>query len=99
MSDQRLDVQDITHVLSFNFPRNIEEYVHRVGRTGSAGRTGESITLVTRNDWKVGGELIGILERANQEVPGELFDMAERYRQLKIKKDSERDLIPSKGPW
>ena len=31
-----LDVKDITHVINFDFPRNIEEYVHRIGRTGAS---------------------------------------------------------------
>uniref|UniRef100_A0A8D0CB35 RNA helicase n=1 Tax=Salvator merianae TaxID=96440 RepID=A0A8D0CB35_SALMN len=34
LASRGLDVQDITHVFNFDFPRNIEEYVHRVGRTG-----------------------------------------------------------------
>ncbi|XP_064453834.1 probable ATP-dependent RNA helicase DDX43 isoform X3 [Mirounga angustirostris] len=66
LASRGLDVLDITHVYNYDFPRNIEEYVHRVGRTGRAGRTGISITLLTRNDWRVAGELINILERARQ---------------------------------
>ncbi|CAI9559456.1 unnamed protein product, partial [Staurois parvus] len=66
LASRGLDVHDITHVVNYDFPRNIEEYVHRVGRTGRAGRLGESITLVTKNDWKIARELINILERANQ---------------------------------
>lgn len=37
LASRGLDVDDITHVFNFDFPRNIEEYVHRVGRTGRAG--------------------------------------------------------------
>ncbi|NXY87065.1 DDX43 helicase, partial [Alcedo cyanopectus] len=37
LASRGLDVQDITHVFNFDFPHNIEEYVHRVGRTGRAG--------------------------------------------------------------
>ncbi|KFV50321.1 putative ATP-dependent RNA helicase DDX43, partial [Tyto alba] len=66
LASRGLDVHDITHVFNFDFPRNIEEYVHRIGRTGRAGRTGEAVTLVTKNDWRVASELIEILERANQ---------------------------------
>ena len=45
-----LFLQDITHVVNFDFPRNIEDYVHRVGRAGRAGKTGTSITFVERRD-------------------------------------------------
>ncbi|XP_065772575.1 probable ATP-dependent RNA helicase DDX53 [Muntiacus reevesi] len=78
-----LDVSDVTHVYNYNFPRNIEEYVHRVGRTGRAGKTGESITLVTQDDWKIADELIKILQRANQTVPPNLRSMADRFKKRK----------------
>jgi ATP-dependent RNA helicase RhlE len=41
-----LDVDEITHVINFDPPRTSEDYVHRIGRTGRAGRTGTGITLV-----------------------------------------------------
>ncbi|XP_028923446.1 probable ATP-dependent RNA helicase DDX43 isoform X3 [Ornithorhynchus anatinus] len=90
LASRGLDVHDVTHVFNFDFPRNIEEYVHRIGRTGRAGRTGESVTLVTRNDWRIASELINILERAHQSVPEELVLMAERFKLHKEKKDVEK---------
>ncbi|KAM6185157.1 putative ATP-dependent RNA helicase DDX43 [Rhynchocyon petersi] len=97
LASRGLDVHDVTHVYNYDFPRNIEEYVHRVGRTGRAGRTGVSITLITRNDWKVATELISILERANQSVPEDLVSMAERYKANKQKKDMEKKLGKLQG--
>ncbi len=41
-----LDVDEITHVINFDPPRTADDYVHRVGRTGRAGRTGIGVTLV-----------------------------------------------------
>jgi ATP-dependent RNA helicase RhlE len=43
-----IDVDDVTHVINFDAPEDRDAYVHRVGRTGRAGRTGVGITLVTR---------------------------------------------------
>ncbi|XP_078398061.1 putative ATP-dependent RNA helicase DDX43 [Cetorhinus maximus] len=97
LASRGLDVHDITHVFNFDFPRNIEEYVHRIGRTGRAGRMGSAITLVTRNDWRFAAELIAILERACQPVPEELLTMAKRYEQNKMKKEYERELAASHG--
>jgi len=54
------------HIVNYDFPRNIEEYVHRVGRTGRAGRTGTAISFFTREDWSSAKELIDILEEACQ---------------------------------
>nr|XP_020730286.1 probable ATP-dependent RNA helicase DDX53 [Odocoileus virginianus texanus] len=85
LASRGLDVSDVTHVFNYNFPRNIEEYVHRVGRTGRAGKTGESITLVTQDDWKIADKLIKILERANQTVPPKLRSMADRFKKRKQK--------------
>ncbi|NWR92406.1 DDX43 helicase, partial [Furnarius figulus] len=96
LASRGLDVHDITHVFNFDFPRNIEEYVHRVGRTGRAGRTGEAITLVTKNDWRFASELIEILERTNQVVPDELIAMAERYKKCQTRKEIEKDI---QRPW
>ncbi|XP_077498085.1 putative ATP-dependent RNA helicase DDX43 [Amblyomma americanum] len=84
-----LDIKDVTHIFNYDFPRNVEEYVHRVGRTGRAGRRGESITLVTRDNWRQARELINILEEANQEVPQELYAMAERFDAWKKRRDEE----------
>ncbi|XP_058590450.1 probable ATP-dependent RNA helicase DDX43 isoform X2 [Neofelis nebulosa] len=90
LGSRGLDVHDITHVYNYDFPRNIEEYVHRVGRTGRAGKTGMSITLITRNDWRIAGELINILERTHQNVPDELMAMAERYKADKLRREMEK---------
>ena len=45
-----LDIPEITHVVNFDFPQNSEEYVHRIGRTGRAGRDGKAITFVCEDD-------------------------------------------------
>ena len=47
----------------------MEEYVHRVGRTGRAGKTGISISLWDRADWRKASDLIGIMEEAGQDIP------------------------------
>uniref|UniRef100_A0A8C3YC11 RNA helicase n=1 Tax=Catagonus wagneri TaxID=51154 RepID=A0A8C3YC11_9CETA len=90
LASRGLNVSDVTHVLNYNFPRNIEEYVHRIGRTGRAGKTGESVTLMTQDDWKVAGELIEILQRANQSVPEDLILMAKQYKLHKQEKETGR---------
>ncbi|MBS0185286.1 MAG: DEAD/DEAH box helicase [Proteobacteria bacterium] len=45
-----LDIEDITHVVSFDVPFNSEDYVHRIGRTGRASRKGTSYLFVTQDD-------------------------------------------------
>jgi ATP-dependent RNA helicase RhlE len=52
-----IDVDDVTHVINFDAPEDRDTYVHRVGRTGRAGRHGIGITLVTGEQSKVVGQI------------------------------------------
>jgi superfamily II DNA/RNA helicase len=47
-----LDIPDVSHVFNFDVPRHAEDYVHRIGRTGRAGRLGEAFMIVTGGDTK-----------------------------------------------
>lgn len=58
-----LDVDRLTHVVNFDAPHGLEAYVHRIGRTGRAGRTGEAILFVTPRE----RHIIKAIERANNE--------------------------------
>jgi ATP-dependent RNA helicase RhlE len=52
-----IDVDDVTHVINFDAPPDRDAYVHRVGRTGRAGRRGVGITLVTGEQAAVVGKI------------------------------------------
>lgn len=97
VASRGIDIEDITHVVNYDFPRNIEEYVHRVGRTGRAGRTGISISFFTREDWGSAAELIDILEEAQQEVPDELREMKRRFEAMKERRDREKGSYGGRG--
>ena len=56
-----LDIPDVSHIFNFDVPVHAEDYVHRIGRTGRAGRLGASITLVTDNDMRILGEIAKIV--------------------------------------
>uniref|UniRef100_A0A804NJD7 RNA helicase n=1 Tax=Zea mays TaxID=4577 RepID=A0A804NJD7_MAIZE len=73
-----LDIKDIRVVINYDFPTGIEDYVHRIGRTGRAGATGVSYTFFSEQDWKHAGDLVKLLQGANQHVPPQLRDMAAR---------------------
>ena len=68
-------------VINYDFPSGIEDYVHRIGRTGRAGATGVSYTFFSEHDWKHASDLVKLLQGANQHVqhvPPQLRDMAAR---------------------
>jgi ATP-dependent RNA helicase DDX5/DBP2 len=69
-----LDVKDVKMVINYDFPMNIEDYVHRIGRTGRAGALdGVANSFFSMQDNKgCARELVTILREADQEVPEEL---------------------------
>ncbi|XP_076922673.1 DEAD-box ATP-dependent RNA helicase 46-like [Bidens hawaiensis] len=73
-----LDIKDIRVVINYDFPTGVEDYVHRIGRTGRAGATGEAYTFFGDKDAKHASELIKLLEGANQQVPTALQGMEAR---------------------
>jgi ATP-dependent RNA helicase DBP3 len=68
-----LDIPAVKLVINVTFPLTVEDYVHRIGRTGRAGQDGKAITLFTTNEKALSGALINVLKAANQPVPDELL--------------------------
>ncbi len=50
IASRGLDVDTISHVINYDIPNTADDYIHRIGRTGRAERTGDAITLVTSDD-------------------------------------------------
>ncbi|KAL3813805.1 hypothetical protein ACJIZ3_015073 [Penstemon smallii] len=73
-----LDIKDIRVVINYDFPNGVEDYVHRIGRTGRAGATGIAYTFLSDQDAKHASDLVKLLEGANQNVPIEVRNMASR---------------------
>lgn len=68
-----LDIPAVKAVINVTFPLTVEDYVHRIGRTGRAGAEGLAITLFTEHDKAQSGALVNVLRAAGQEVPEELL--------------------------
>ena len=64
----------MSHVFNFDVPTHAEDYVHRIGRTGRAGRKGAAFTLATRNDAKY---VEAIEQLTDQQIPRGTFGEAE----------------------
>jgi len=89
-----IDVSDIQCVINFEFPKNIEDYVHRIGRTGRAGKLGKSYAFFTEEDSKLAKSLVKVLKEAQQLVPEELQDMASPLRSNKRQQNQSYDRRP-----
>ncbi|OUS45500.1 P-loop containing nucleoside triphosphate hydrolase protein [Ostreococcus tauri] len=64
-----LDIPGVAAVIVYDFPLQVEDYVHRIGRTGRAGKDGKAFTFFTKDNRGAANELIEILQGAGQTVP------------------------------
>jgi ATP-dependent RNA helicase DDX23/PRP28 len=67
-----LDIPDVTHVINFDMPMKIENYTHRIGRTGRAGKSGLATSFLTDNDEDVMFDLKQYLISTESTVPPQL---------------------------
>ncbi|XP_040275533.1 probable ATP-dependent RNA helicase DDX4 [Bufo bufo] len=74
-----LDIENVLHVINFDIPGDVDEYVHRIGRTGRCGNIGKAISFFNRigdDEQKIVRGLVKVLTDAHQEVPAWLEEMA-----------------------
>lgn len=74
VASRGLDISNVSHVFNYHMPLNPESYVHRIGRTGRAGKKGMAITLVTPLEFR---DLKRIKEQINTTL--ELFELPNNY--------------------
>ncbi|CDS08010.1 hypothetical protein LRAMOSA01959 [Lichtheimia ramosa] len=76
VASRGIDVKDVKFVINYDFPTNIEDYVHRVGRTGRGGAKGQAFTFFTTDNARQARELVGILRETNQVIDPRLEMMS-----------------------
>jgi len=69
VASRGLDIPNVTQVVNYDLPNNIDDYVHRIGRTGRAGNTGSALSFVNEKNSNVIRELYELLEENDQELP------------------------------
>ncbi len=83
-----LDIKDISHVVNFDIPQEPEDYMHRIGRTGRAEKTGDSITFITAAD--------NYQQTAIEKLMGMKIPMVEMPEEVVISKLLLDEEIPQK---
>ncbi|KAF8396019.1 hypothetical protein HHK36_017631 [Tetracentron sinense] len=73
-----LDIPHVAHVVNFDIPNDIDDYVHRIGRTGRAGKTGLATAFFNENNSSLARALADLMQESNQEVPAWLSRYAAR---------------------
>ncbi|XP_042316879.1 ATP-dependent RNA helicase DDX3X isoform X9 [Sceloporus undulatus] len=71
-----LDISNVKHVINFDLPSDIEEYVHRIGRTGRVGNLGLATSFFNEKNVNITKDLLDLLVEAKQEVPSWLENVA-----------------------
>lgn len=71
-----LDIPNVTHVINYDLPNDIDDYVHRIGRTGRAGNSGLATALINEKNRNIVRDLTELLSEAGQEVPSFLTAMS-----------------------
>ena len=93
-----IDVDDVTHVINYTIPEDEKAYLHRVGRTGRAGRTGIAVTFVDWEDLTRWGHINTALELGQPE-PTETYSSSEHlFSDLEIAKGTKGRIAKSKRP-
>jgi len=71
VASRGLDIPNVDCVINFDIPANSKDYVHRVGRTARAGKTGRAVTLVTQYDVEIFQKIESLIGRKLDEFPCE----------------------------
>ncbi|KAL7310120.1 DEAD-box ATP-dependent RNA helicase 35, variant 3 [Mucor circinelloides] len=86
VASKGLDFPEIKHVINFDMPKEIEDYVHRIGRTGRSGKTGVATTFINQScSEQIRLDLKHLLREAKQRIPpflAAMDDPSEKYGSL-----------------
>jgi ATP-dependent RNA helicase DeaD len=85
-----LDVNNVTHVFNYHLPLDVDSYVHRIGRTGRAGKEGMAISLVTPHEFRALSKIQKIAKLTLKEIPS-IEDVKDKEIQKIIAQISEID--------
>ena len=80
MAARGLDIPNVKHVVNFDLPSDIEEYVHRIGRTGRVGNLGLATSFFNDKNRNICKDLMEILIHSKQEVPSWMDSLTSEVR-------------------
>ena len=101
-----LDIADLSHVVNFDVPSNAEDYVHRIGRTGRAGKKGNAFTFVTSEDQKYIEAITALIKKPietlkdynKQNTPQAIIDKKGRTSLRRAKTRNAKSDVAEKSP-
>ncbi len=76
-----LHIKKLKYVVNYDFPTNLEQYCHRIGRTGRQGEEGHAYSLITRNMAPMVGDLIKLLTSCKQKLEPNLLALHKEFEE------------------
>ncbi|KAJ1697655.1 hypothetical protein LUZ63_006167 [Rhynchospora breviuscula] len=84
-----MDFKGVNCVINYDFPESATAYIHRIGRSGRAGRPGEAITLYTEEDKPFLRNIANVMVASGCEVPSWILDLPKlRHKKHRVKRDN-----------
>ena len=83
-----LDFTKVDVVINYDMTTNIEDYIHRIGRTGRIGQKGKAITFIDYSDTPIFRKLVKYLESQSQLIPSWLSDLGDDDKKYYLKEDN-----------
>ena len=74
-----IHIKSLKYIVNYDFPSNLEQYCHRVGRAGRQGKEGHSYSLITRNMAPMVGDLVSLLRNCKQTVEPNLLALEAEF--------------------
>eukprot|EP00928_Gymnodinium_smaydae_P025934 TRINITY_DN20516_c0_g2_i1.p1 TRINITY_DN20516_c0_g2~~TRINITY_DN20516_c0_g2_i1.p1 ORF type:complete len:468 (-),score=117.64 TRINITY_DN20516_c0_g2_i1:151-1554(-) len=75
VAQRGLDIKNVNIVVNYDPPQNMEDYVHRIGRTGRAGEKGDAYTCLYENESDTAKKIMQVMRKAGQVIPQDLMDI------------------------
>lgn len=99
-----IDVNDVTHVINYNLPEDVENYTHRTGRTARAGKSGIAIAIITPKDSGKIKDIERIIKKKfeKKDVPNgqdvcekQLFNLVHKLHDVEVKDEEIEKFLPA----
>lgn len=75
VASRGIDFPNVKYVFNYDLPRNFDDYIHRIGRTGRMGQEGTAISFINKSNHKIFNKLYAFLKSQNQPIPKWFFTM------------------------
>ena len=81
-----MDFTAVAYVFNYDLPKNIDDYIHRIGRTGRCGKKGNAISFYTDNNKGILKDLIRVLNEVKANIPNWMLENSQQVYNDKIRK-------------